>query len=234
MNDDPISRRDAKELIKKERLDCIDVGAIGAANTCGALIEALDKLPALDADGRDETREILADRELMASLRLGIQQLREGRSIFWDELKRELELSNAGESKERSQYISGRSWRSKPMECFGGFASAVEKAAWDAASDETLAQIDVSAPPAAERRPAVERPDRPTMLLARRFTGIGGIWVWLTRKEADWACQWHGSDDCDYKSRDLLEVDRNASDSAALALYDVDISTSGDAAQPGE
>jgi hypothetical protein len=82
------------------------------------------------------------------------------------------------------------------------------------------------APPAAERRPAVERPDRPTMLLARRFTGMGGIWVWLTRKEADWACQWHGSDDCDYKSRDLLEVDRNASDSAALALYDADISTS--------
>jgi hypothetical protein len=55
MTPDTISRSAAKALIKKERLDCIDAGAIGAANTCGALIDALDSLPAAEADGRWET-----------------------------------------------------------------------------------------------------------------------------------------------------------------------------------
>ncbi len=35
---------EAKALIRKERSDCIEAGAIGAANTCGALLEAIDSL----------------------------------------------------------------------------------------------------------------------------------------------------------------------------------------------
>lgn len=54
MPDDLIRRSDAKAVIRKERLECIEVGAIGAANTCDALLEALDSLPA--ADGRWEER----------------------------------------------------------------------------------------------------------------------------------------------------------------------------------
>lgn len=75
------------------------------------------------------------------------------------------------------------------------------------------------------------KPERTPMLLARRCTGMGGIWVWMTRREADWSCQWHGSDDCDYKSRDLMGVDRTASDEAALKLYDADLTSRPDAAK---
>lgn len=89
---------------------------------------------------------------------------------------------------------------------------------------EICAALDALPATEPERAEGVEpRPEKPAMLLARRFTGMGGIWVWMTRREADWSCQWHGSDDCDYKSRDFLEVDRAASDEAALKLYDTDI-----------
>jgi hypothetical protein len=179
---DPISRRDAKgEPSDDDMLRRGDVKAtlfplwdrVTGEPVC-ELAAAIDKLPALDADGR-----------LIESVR-----------AVDDGWHYEL-------TKEEAEFIENMPLH--PLPDYEGVPVA---------------------PPAAERRPAVERPDRPTMLLARRFTGMGGIWVWLTRKEADWACQWHGSDDCDYKSRDLLEVDRNASDSAALALYDADISTS--------
>lgn len=87
-----------------------------------------------------------------------------------------------------------------------------------------LAAIDTL--PAAEPEQAEggePKPEKPPMLLGRRSTGMGGIWVWMARRESDWSSQWHGSDDCDYKSRDFLEVDRAASDEAALKLYDTDI-----------
>lgn len=66
---------------------------------------------------------------------------------------------------------------------------------------------------------------KPPMLLAKRNIGmgLGSVRLWMTRREADWSSQWRGSDDCDYKSRDLVDVDRTASDAEALRMYDADL-----------
>jgi predicted transcriptional regulator len=39
-----------------------------------------------------ETREILADAELMAQIREGIKDMKEGRLVLWEEVQKELEL----------------------------------------------------------------------------------------------------------------------------------------------
>jgi hypothetical protein len=197
---DHISRRDAKELIKKERLDCIYVGAIGAANTCGALIEAIDKLPALDADGR------LAGTWVNAVDRLppfGSAQL----------CRFVCPNSSTAERVVGACCLTGNDFLSEWR--FGHWSVGVSE--W----------LDVSAPPAAERRPAVERPDVPEPMLyaiCKWASHTGWFWRgangWMTNGGL-----------C---SANNLEVDRPASDEAALVLYDQDISTSGDAAQPGE
>lgn len=173
---DPIDRRKAKELIKKERLDCIEAGALGAANTCGALLAALDKLPALDADGRWEKLEA-------ASLRDWIRQVRDDWHSAGDMLK-----------VFAADYILDGMSRLAPS------------------------------PAAAERRPAVERP---AMLYAK--CEWNNDWRWWVRYESgEWAS---GSNAVigGRASQHELDVDRAASDPAALALYDADL-TSGDAA----
>lgn len=136
-------------------------------------------------------------------------------------------------------------WEQEIKQLIADYQASLDRGACKGDSGEGLLRLVVmnltqvceraSAPPAeGKERPRGEpRPDRPPMLLARRYTGMGGIWVWMTRREADWSSQWHGSDDCDYKSRDLLAIDRTASDEAALALYDADL-TSGEAAQREE
>lgn len=180
---DPIDRREAKEAIERVRrsistqqyTDDAPSFADFKIKAAGIVLDyaqsALDKLPALDADGRWE------------KLRAWIQQVRD-------------DWHHAGDMRKVF------------------------------AADYILNEVSrvVSAPPAAERRPAVERP---AMLYAK--CEWNNDWRWWVRYESgEWAS---GSNAVigGRASQHELDVDRAASDPAALALYDADL-TSGDAA----
>jgi hypothetical protein len=123
---DPISRRDAKEAmialvlgILKPQVRSIWIREIEAA---------IDKIPALNADGRSLSNAISAvHREAEARLNA------DGR---WEKLREELRLGIA-------------TWKESNIVCFT-FRDAYKG---------ILDLMDIlGAPPAAERRPAVERP----------------------------------------------------------------------------
>jgi hypothetical protein len=201
---DPISRRDAKEAmialvlgILKPQVRSIWIREIEAA---------IDKIPALNADGRSLSNAISAvHREAEARLNA------DGR---WEKLREELRLGIA-------------TWKESNIVCFT-FRDAYKG---------ILDLMDIlGSPPAAERRPAVERP---AMIRAQRkvegwnedlpskwWQRIGGLWVAFSGSP--------GASTASFaESEWLVCVDRDNSDPEAIRLYDLDL-TSGDAAQPGE
>jgi hypothetical protein len=185
---DPISRRDAKgnDLLKRDDVstavyvaikEVLGVTAV-RAKLGYAIEDALDKLPALDADGRWEN--------LLHNLK-----------VRRDELHR-------------------------------NYPFTIE----EGVLERIIVEMEGDAPPAAERRPAVERPACPMILTTTNGEPEIGK-VWFVRADDTWASA-DGKVICTlHDSTAFAEVDRDNSDQEAIRLYDSDI-TSGDAAQPGE
>jgi PHD/YefM family antitoxin component YafN of YafNO toxin-antitoxin module len=67
------------------------VMTILAAHTYKALQKTIEKLQA-EVDGLLETLEILKDEETMAAFHQGVEDIKAGRVIPWEEVKKELEL----------------------------------------------------------------------------------------------------------------------------------------------
>jgi PHD/YefM family antitoxin component YafN of YafNO toxin-antitoxin module len=67
------------------------VMTILAAHTYKALQKTIEKLQE-EVDGLLETLEILKDEETMAAFHRGVEDIKAGRVIPWEEVKKELEL----------------------------------------------------------------------------------------------------------------------------------------------
>jgi hypothetical protein len=187
MPTDLIDRRAFRRILETELNDSTEVGAIGAANTCRSLLAALDKLPALDADGRWE------------KLLQGVKFLAKSPVLLYSD-----KVSAAGVVAELNALL--------------------------------VPFLLNPATPAAERRPAVERPAMIRAqrkvegwnenLLSKWWQRIGGRWVAFSGSPG-------ASTTSFAESEWLVCVDRDNSDPEAIRLYDLDL-TSGEAAQREE